>query len=251
MVDSYRPKYNVSERSYKHQIIEEVLSVVKSNGGRFLEKIDDFSKSYWSEVEHSVAYRKIGHAFRSNARKLSAQRRENGSGSNNKRKNETPPMPPHVAAYFAAGGGGPGVPPFMGANFGGFTNHANMGISVSFGMPQGNPMIGMMMSPGLGPPGATPFYGDGMIGVFAPAKSEQLSSESLNVNQGLMSMPSSEGDVIASEQVTILTHPASEEPGTAHVAPHNEMQFPFNEPHHEMLSNHDNSQHDHLPEVSA
>lgn len=220
---------------------------MKGNGGRFLEKIDDFSNSYWSEVEHSVAYRKIGHAFRSNARKLSAQRREN----DNKRKNETPPMPPHVAAYFAAGGGGPGVPSFMGANFGGFTNHGNMGIPVSFGMPQGNPMFGMMMSPGLGPPGAPPFYGDGMIGVFAPAKSEQLSSESLNVNQGLMSMPSSEGDTEASEQVTILTLPASEEPATAHVAPHNSLQFPFSEPNDEMLSKNDNSQHDHLPEVSA
>jgi hypothetical protein len=69
IVDMYRKRYHESERAYKHEIIEEVLSHIRSNGGRFLERVDDFENSFWNEVPHSIAYRKVGHAFRSNARK--------------------------------------------------------------------------------------------------------------------------------------------------------------------------------------
>jgi len=82
----YRKRYHESERAFKHEIIEEVLDIIKSKGGRFLERIDDFEKSFWNQVPHRMAYRKVGHAFRSNARRLSMEKRDL---ANNQRRNAT------------------------------------------------------------------------------------------------------------------------------------------------------------------
>ena len=83
IVDMYRKRYHESERAFKHEIIEEVLDIIKSKGGRFLERIDDFEKSYWSQVPHRMSYRKVGHAFRSNARRISMEKR--GLAANQRR----------------------------------------------------------------------------------------------------------------------------------------------------------------------
>ena len=79
----YRKRYHESERAFKHEIIEEVLNIIKSKGGRFLERIDNFEKSFWNQVPHRMAYRKIGHAFRSNARRMSMEKR--GQAQNQRR----------------------------------------------------------------------------------------------------------------------------------------------------------------------
>jgi len=76
IVDMYRKRYHESERAFKHEIIEEVLDIIKSRGGRFLERIDDFEKSFWNQVPHRMAYRKVGHAFRSIARRISMEKRD-------------------------------------------------------------------------------------------------------------------------------------------------------------------------------
>ena len=83
IVDMYRKRYHESERAFKHEIIEQVLDIIKSKGGRFLERIDDFEKSYWSIVPHRMSYRKVGHAFRSNARRISMEKR--GQAANQRR----------------------------------------------------------------------------------------------------------------------------------------------------------------------
>jgi len=84
IVDMYRKRYHESERAFKHEIIEEVLDIIKSKGGRFLERIDDFDKSFWNQVPHRMAYRKVGHAFRSNARRISMEKRDQ---AHNQRRN--------------------------------------------------------------------------------------------------------------------------------------------------------------------
>lgn len=40
--------------------------MIKECGGRFLARVD--YENYWVEVSHSIAYRKVGHAFRSKVR---------------------------------------------------------------------------------------------------------------------------------------------------------------------------------------
>lgn len=87
IVDLYRKRYHESERAFKHEIIEEVLDIIKGNGGRFLERIDDVNeveRSFWNQVPHRMAYRKVGHAFRSNARRISMEKRDQ---AHNQRRN--------------------------------------------------------------------------------------------------------------------------------------------------------------------
>lgn len=76
IVDNYRERYHKSERAFKHDIIEEVLDIIKARGGRFLERSNSIAKSVWSQVPHRMAYRKVGHAFRSKARQISMERRD-------------------------------------------------------------------------------------------------------------------------------------------------------------------------------
>jgi hypothetical protein len=142
----YRKRYHESERAYKHEIIEEVLKIISSNGGRFLERIDDFENSYWNEVPHSVAYRKIGHAFRSNARRHSMEKAQQQSSENRRRKT----IPSSVTVPMANGsffGGGVGGVMAMGG-FGGYSSGGAGPLGLPVGMPigfsGGPPMFGMM-----------------------------------------------------------------------------------------------------------
>jgi hypothetical protein len=68
LVDAYRVRYFKAERKGKHVIVEEVMRVIRGSGGRFLSRVD--YENYWVEVTHAIAYRKVGHAFRSKARSL-------------------------------------------------------------------------------------------------------------------------------------------------------------------------------------
>ena len=64
IVDEKRAKYNLGDRKEKHRIIEHVLAEIRSRSGRFIMLVDES----WVEVKSSIAYRKVGHAFRSKAR---------------------------------------------------------------------------------------------------------------------------------------------------------------------------------------
>jgi hypothetical protein len=66
IVDEHRARYLQAERKDKHEIIEEIMRIIQECGGRFLTRVD--YENYWIEVSHSIAYRKVGHAFRSKAR---------------------------------------------------------------------------------------------------------------------------------------------------------------------------------------
>eukprot|EP00934_Nitzschia_sp_Nitz4_P005948 Nitzschia sp. Nitz4//scaffold210_size37948//12164//13177//NITZ4_007688-RA/size37948-processed-gene-0.48-mRNA-1//-1//CDS//3329541924//5938//frame0 len=68
LVDQFRTGYLKSDRKGKHLIIEQVLGFIKERGGRFLMRVD--YENYWVEVKRSISYRKVGHAFRSKARRL-------------------------------------------------------------------------------------------------------------------------------------------------------------------------------------
>ena len=74
LVDDYRKRYLQAERREKHAIVEGVMKTIRDSGGRFLIRVD--YENYWVEVAHSIAYRKVGHAFRSKARMNS----EHGAG---------------------------------------------------------------------------------------------------------------------------------------------------------------------------
>eukprot|EP00980_Cylindrotheca_fusiformis_P031517 scaffold26495_cov103-Cylindrotheca_fusiformis.AAC.4 len=67
LVDKYRDRYQQAERKEKHDIVEEVMGIISGSGGRFLRRVD--YENYWVEVKHPISYRKVGHAFRSKARK--------------------------------------------------------------------------------------------------------------------------------------------------------------------------------------
>lgn len=67
LVDQFRSSYLKSDRKGKHVIIEQVLGFIKERGGRFLMRVD--YENYWVEVKRSISYRKVGHAFRSKARR--------------------------------------------------------------------------------------------------------------------------------------------------------------------------------------
>ena len=75
LVDKFRDQYQRAERKEKHTIVEEVLSVIEAKGGRFLQRAD--YDNQWVEVNKAISYRKVGHAFRSKARK---------NGGNSKKK---------------------------------------------------------------------------------------------------------------------------------------------------------------------
>ena len=67
IVDAYRQRYLRAERKEKHSIVEEVISAIRATGGRFLSRVE--YENYWIEVNHAISYRKVGHAFRSKARR--------------------------------------------------------------------------------------------------------------------------------------------------------------------------------------
>ncbi|KAG7368826.1 hypothetical protein IV203_031569 [Nitzschia inconspicua] len=74
LCDTYRKRYHSVERSEKNQLIDEVKSIIKARGGRFLELFESGKVGYWVEVCDKISYRKVGHAFRSNSRRLTAEK---------------------------------------------------------------------------------------------------------------------------------------------------------------------------------
>lgn len=69
-VDQLRDDYLNTDRKGKHNIIEHVLGLIQKRGGRFVVRVDENEDhSPWVEVKRSISYRKVGHAFRSKARR--------------------------------------------------------------------------------------------------------------------------------------------------------------------------------------
>jgi hypothetical protein len=77
VIDHFRVRYLQAERRGKHGIIEEVMGHIKVKGGRFLSRVE--YEEYWTEVKHSIAYRKVGHAFRSKARRCTGKEEESST----------------------------------------------------------------------------------------------------------------------------------------------------------------------------
>jgi len=67
LVDDLRAEYLTTSKRGKHALIEHVMSSIRGRGGRFLDRSKD--DQYWKEVKQSISYRKVGHAFRSKARR--------------------------------------------------------------------------------------------------------------------------------------------------------------------------------------
>jgi hypothetical protein len=80
IVDEHRPRYLQADRSDKHDIIENTIGVIRGSGGLFLRRVD--YEHYWIEVSHSIAYRKVGHAFRSKARTNKSESSTNTTSRN-------------------------------------------------------------------------------------------------------------------------------------------------------------------------
>jgi hypothetical protein len=60
LVDHHREEYNTTERASKNAIVERLICLIKSEGGRFLERVDECGNdAYWSEVPHATAYKKV------------------------------------------------------------------------------------------------------------------------------------------------------------------------------------------------
>ncbi|KAL3940412.1 MAG: hypothetical protein SGBAC_005044 [Bacillariaceae sp.] len=88
LVDKYRDRYQTAERKEKHDIVEEVMGLISGSGGRFLRRVD--YENYWVAVTHAVAYRKVGHAFRSKARKFDGSNKPTPAMT--RKRVEAPPL---------------------------------------------------------------------------------------------------------------------------------------------------------------
>eukprot|EP00539_Tryblionella_compressa_P011872 CAMPEP_0178812878 /NCGR_PEP_ID=MMETSP0745-20121128/20065_1 /TAXON_ID=913974 /ORGANISM="Nitzschia punctata, Strain CCMP561" /LENGTH=184 /DNA_ID=CAMNT_0020473709 /DNA_START=1 /DNA_END=556 /DNA_ORIENTATION=+ len=83
LVYHYQNDYDAAHRADKCKIVEDIIGTLKSAGGRFMEHVDSGKKddsgnrtdSHWVEVDHTTAYKKVSHAFRSH-RKSSLQPHE-------------------------------------------------------------------------------------------------------------------------------------------------------------------------------
>lgn len=95
IVDKYRERYQTAERKEKHDIVEEVMGIITGNGGKFLRRLD--YENYWIEVPHAVAYRKVGHAFRSKARKLDGGKKSTAEIATGKQRIEAPALNNNMA----------------------------------------------------------------------------------------------------------------------------------------------------------
>ncbi len=106
-VDQLRDDYLNTDRKGKHTIIEHVLGLIRARGGRFIIRADENEDhSPWMEVKRSISYRKVGHAFRSKARRLPASPEAVVRTTNTTHDQSSPPMKISVADI--------GVPPFAG-----------------------------------------------------------------------------------------------------------------------------------------
>jgi len=68
-IDQYKRQYNESPRDQKRPIVEEIIGILTSGGGRFLRRYnEDVNSTWWTEVPKQVAFDKVSHAFRSRGR---------------------------------------------------------------------------------------------------------------------------------------------------------------------------------------
>lgn len=68
-IDQYKRQYNESPRDQKRPIVEEIIGILTSDGGRFLRRYnEDVNSTWWTEVPKQVAFDKVSHAFRSRGR---------------------------------------------------------------------------------------------------------------------------------------------------------------------------------------
>jgi hypothetical protein len=75
-------RYEAAERWEKTIIAEEIVAIIRENGGRFLKPTKDTSNP-WMEVNHEVAREKVAHTFRSRRSKLEQQSKLPGSSALN------------------------------------------------------------------------------------------------------------------------------------------------------------------------
>mmetsp|Transcript_53777 Transcript_53777/g.60077 ORF Transcript_53777/g.60077 Transcript_53777/m.60077 type:complete len:518 (+) Transcript_53777:140-1693(+) len=69
LIDQYKQQYNESPRDQKRPIVEEIIGILSSDGGRFLRRYnEDVNSTWWTEVPKFVAFDKVSHAFRSRGR---------------------------------------------------------------------------------------------------------------------------------------------------------------------------------------
>jgi hypothetical protein len=152
LVHKFQQAYDDAARNDKSVILEDIIGQIRSNGGKFMENLEestDTTKSCWQEVSHETAYKKVSHAFRSN-RKVQLQHSEqqhqpmtkkqkNGKASKKSKNSEEHSQQYNMAAM--------GMPPMGNAGFPFFA--PGMGFMPGF-MPPG-PWVagGGPMSPEL------------------------------------------------------------------------------------------------------
>ena len=151
-IDQYKRQYNESPRDQKRPIVEEIIGVLMSGGGRFLRRYnEDVNSTWWTEVPKQVAFDKVSHAFRSRGRPKAsdsaaakaslAQARAAAVAVAHQQGHphqQHPHHPQHPGAYAAHHQGQYGGVPPPGTQFGGQFGQ--------YGMPPGqfNPMIAAM-----------------------------------------------------------------------------------------------------------
>ncbi|OEU13041.1 hypothetical protein FRACYDRAFT_243558 [Fragilariopsis cylindrus CCMP1102] len=76
LIVQYRRQYNESKNGQKGAIVEEILGILSTDGGRFLRRYNEDS-TWWTEVPQQVAFKKVCDAFRSQGKiaKAEAERR--------------------------------------------------------------------------------------------------------------------------------------------------------------------------------
>ena len=59
-IDQYKRQYNESPRDQKRPIVEEIIGILTSNGGRFLRRYnEDVNSTWWTKVPEKVAQEKV------------------------------------------------------------------------------------------------------------------------------------------------------------------------------------------------
>jgi hypothetical protein len=72
LIVQYRRQYNESKNGQKGAIVEEILGILSTDGGRFLRRYNEDS-TWWTEVPQQVAFKKVCDAFRSQGKITKAE----------------------------------------------------------------------------------------------------------------------------------------------------------------------------------
>lgn len=60
LIDQYKQQYSESPRDRKRPIVEEIIGLLKEDGGRFLKRYnEDVNSTWWVEVSNQVAFDKV------------------------------------------------------------------------------------------------------------------------------------------------------------------------------------------------